>query len=97
MLDALLEGRGLGMVMEDRVRPYLADGRVAQVLDDWCQPFWASTSVAADRRQSSAVSALVTSICGTGSPSRGVLRTGVRAAGAQRSSPAASPSSVCSP
>ena len=39
MLDALLEGRGLAWSWRDRIRPYLADGRVAQVLDDWCEPF----------------------------------------------------------
>lgn len=38
-LHAALAGLGLAYVPEDRVLPYLADGRLVRVLDDWCAPF----------------------------------------------------------
>lgn len=59
MLDALLGGHGIGMLMKDRVLPYLADGRLVEVLDDWCQPFSGFHLYYPSRRQSSAVFALV--------------------------------------
>ncbi len=38
-LNAVLAGRGLAYLPEDQVAPYLADGRLVRVLDDWCAPF----------------------------------------------------------
>ena len=38
-LHAVLAGFGLTYVPEDVVRPYLADGRLVRVLEDWCPPF----------------------------------------------------------
>jgi DNA-binding transcriptional LysR family regulator len=38
-LNAALEGHGLAYLPEDRVKPYLADGRLVRMLDDWCAPF----------------------------------------------------------
>ena len=38
-LNAVLAGLGLAYLPEDRVQPYLADGRLIRVLDDWCAPF----------------------------------------------------------
>lgn len=39
LLAAAREGLALGMVMEDMALPMIADGRLVQVLDEWCQPF----------------------------------------------------------
>jgi DNA-binding transcriptional LysR family regulator len=39
MLDAALAGFGLAYVPEDSVRAHLADGRLIQVLADWCPPY----------------------------------------------------------
>ena len=39
MLDAVLDGRGLAFVPEDLVSEAIADGRLVQVLDDWCLCF----------------------------------------------------------
>lgn len=39
MLDAVLAGRGLAFVPEDLVSDAITDGRLIQVLDDWCQCF----------------------------------------------------------
>lgn len=39
MLDAALAGFGLAYVPADTVRAHLADGRLIQVLADWCPPY----------------------------------------------------------
>ena len=39
VLNAALDGFGLGYVLEDVARPYLARGRLRQVLMDWCPAF----------------------------------------------------------
>ena len=39
ILKAAAEGFGLACVPEERALPYLADGRLLRVLDDWC-PTW---------------------------------------------------------
>ncbi|CAO3401718.1 LysR family transcriptional regulator [Azospirillum palustre] len=39
MLKAALDGCGLIYLTEGQVGPYLADGRLARVLADWCEPF----------------------------------------------------------
>jgi len=38
-LHAALAGFGLAYLPEDEAAPYLADGRLLRVLDDWCPPF----------------------------------------------------------
>jgi DNA-binding transcriptional LysR family regulator len=37
--NAVLAGMGLAYLPEDQVGPHLADGRLIQVLADWCPPF----------------------------------------------------------
>jgi DNA-binding transcriptional LysR family regulator len=39
VLTAAMSGAGLAFVMEDRAKPLMADGRLVQVLKDWCPPF----------------------------------------------------------
>ena len=39
MLEAALAGMGLAYVPEDSVRGHLAEGRLIQVLADWCPPY----------------------------------------------------------
>ena len=38
-VNAALEGRGLALLPEDAVQPYLEKGRLERVLEDWCPPF----------------------------------------------------------
>jgi DNA-binding transcriptional LysR family regulator len=38
-VKAAVDGFGLAFVMEDLAQPYLADGRLRTVLEDWCEPF----------------------------------------------------------
>jgi DNA-binding transcriptional LysR family regulator len=38
LIDAALHGAGLAMVMEDMVTPFIADGRLVRVLEDWSPP-----------------------------------------------------------
>jgi DNA-binding transcriptional LysR family regulator len=35
LIDAALHGAGLAMVMEDMAAPFIADGRLVRVLEDW--------------------------------------------------------------
>jgi DNA-binding transcriptional LysR family regulator len=39
LIEAALHGAGLAIVMEDMVAPFIADGRLVQVLEDWSPPF----------------------------------------------------------
>jgi DNA-binding transcriptional LysR family regulator len=39
MLNAALAGFGLAYLPEDLAWPYVAAGRLQQVLEDWCPPF----------------------------------------------------------
>jgi DNA-binding transcriptional LysR family regulator len=39
LIDAALHGAGLAMVMEDMAAPFIADGRLVRVLEDWSPPF----------------------------------------------------------
>lgn len=39
MLDAAADGAGLAYTADRYAAPYLADGRLLRVLDDWCPPF----------------------------------------------------------
>jgi DNA-binding transcriptional LysR family regulator len=53
MLRAALSGFGLAFVPEDVVQEHLADGRLIQVLDDWCPSFPGYHIYYPSRRQSS--------------------------------------------
>jgi DNA-binding transcriptional LysR family regulator len=59
VLEAALAGFGLAPVMEDEAAPYLADGRLRQVLADWSQPFGGYYLYYPSRRQQSAAFALL--------------------------------------
>ncbi len=37
--NLIIAGAGLGYMLEARAAPYLANGRLIQVLDEWCAPF----------------------------------------------------------
>lgn len=39
VLDAAIAGLGLAFVPEDIARPHLAEGRLKQILEDWCPPW----------------------------------------------------------
>ncbi|WP_342364104.1 LysR family transcriptional regulator [Terrarubrum flagellatum] len=39
MLNAALDGAGLVYLTEGQLQPFLADGRLVRVLEDWCEPF----------------------------------------------------------
>ncbi|WP_175775457.1 LysR family transcriptional regulator [Burkholderia anthina] len=39
ILRAALDGRGLAYLTEGQMAPYLADGSLVRVLEDWCEPF----------------------------------------------------------
>jgi DNA-binding transcriptional LysR family regulator len=39
ILDAVLDGFGIGFVMEDQARPYLQSGDLVELLPDWSPPF----------------------------------------------------------
>lgn len=45
VLDGAVSGLGLGFVPEDIAAPYLAKGRLQQVLEDWCPPWSGTTSI----------------------------------------------------
>jgi len=48
---AACDGVGLACVMEDQAAPYLADGRLVRLLEDWCPPFAGYHLYYPDRRQ----------------------------------------------
>src|SRR5438445_9734519 len=50
-LDAALAGMGLAYMPEDVVQPYLSDGRLVRVLDEWCAPFPGYHRYSPSRRQ----------------------------------------------
>ncbi|MDR6953005.1 DNA-binding transcriptional LysR family regulator [Ancylobacter sp. 3268] len=54
IVTAATAGFGLGFVMEDGVREHLADGRLVQVLEDWCPSFPGYHLYYPSRRQPSA-------------------------------------------
>lgn len=53
LLDAALDGLGLGYVPQDLAAPYLADGRLIEVLADWCPYFQGYHLYYPNRRQAS--------------------------------------------
>jgi DNA-binding transcriptional LysR family regulator len=60
VLNAAVDGVGLAYVPEELVAPYLADGRLQEVLADWCPKFQGYHLYYPNRRQTSpAFSALV--------------------------------------
>lgn len=59
VVQAALAGMGLAFVLEDVVRPHLADGSLVRVLDDWCGSFSGYHLYYPSRRQHSPAFALV--------------------------------------
>ncbi|WP_075595847.1 LysR family transcriptional regulator [Novacetimonas hansenii] len=57
--QAALGGFGLACIMEDQSAPYLEDGRLVRVLEDWCPPFPGYHLYYPSRRQSSVAFRLV--------------------------------------
>jgi DNA-binding transcriptional LysR family regulator len=53
-VDAALAGLGVAYMAEDVARPYVAEGRLIRVLEDWCAPFAGYHLYYPSRRQSSA-------------------------------------------
>ena len=58
-INAAVAGLGLVYAPEGMVRPYIARGKLRQVLDDWCQPYSGYHLFYPSRRQSSAAFSLV--------------------------------------
>lgn len=52
-INAVLEGLGLAFLPEDAAQPYLAQGRLRRVLEDWCPPFPGYHLYYPSRRQTS--------------------------------------------
>lgn len=59
LLKAAVDGFGLSYIPQDLVAPYLADGRLIAVLDDWCAPFAGFHLYYPSRRQASPAFALL--------------------------------------
>ncbi|ESY12947.1 LysR family transcriptional regulator [Mesorhizobium sp. C386A] len=60
MLEAAaLDGIGLAYTFESQVAPFVADGRLIRVLEDWCQPFPGYHLYYPSRRQHTAAFALL--------------------------------------
>ncbi|MDE1146578.1 MAG: LysR family transcriptional regulator [Azospirillaceae bacterium] len=59
VLDAALDGFGLAYVPEDLAQPYLADGRLGRVLEEWCPPWAGYHLYYPHRRQASPAFALM--------------------------------------
>lgn len=59
LLNAALDGLGLAYLPEEQVQPYLADGQLVRVLDEWCQPFSGYHLYYPSRRQPSPAFALL--------------------------------------
>ena len=53
MLNAALSGMGIAYTVRDYVQPYLADGRLQEVLQPWCAVFPGFHLYYPSRRQSS--------------------------------------------
>ena len=59
MLDAALAGFGFAYLAQDQVQPHLDDGRLVQVLADWCPPYPGHHLYYPHRRQQSPAFALL--------------------------------------
>ena len=59
ILAAALDGHGLACIPEDMVAPHIADGRLVQVLKDWCPLFAGYHLYYPSRRQASPAFALL--------------------------------------
>ncbi len=59
MLRAALDGAGLAYLTEEQLQPYLDDGRLRRVLEDWCEPFSGYHLYYPSRRQPTAAFALL--------------------------------------
>jgi DNA-binding transcriptional LysR family regulator len=59
ILTSALQGYGLAYVPEDMARPFITDGSLVQVLDDWSPTFPGYHLYYASRRQTSPVFSLV--------------------------------------
>lgn len=53
VLNAALDGTGLGYVPEELAAPYIADGRLKMILEDWCPYFQGYHLYYPNRRQAS--------------------------------------------
>jgi DNA-binding transcriptional LysR family regulator len=62
MVNAALAGFGLAYVPEDLAQPYLAKGRLKEVLENWCPAFSGYHLYYPSRRQSSAAFALLVDV-----------------------------------
>ena len=73
--DAVLAGFGLAYLPEDQVSPYLRDGTLIRVLEDWCPPFSGYHLYYPSRRQTTPAFALLVDAlryrCGTQGSHRG--------------------------
>ncbi|OYR32415.1 LysR family transcriptional regulator [Brucella lupini] len=58
-LPSALDGLGLAYMPEDQALPYIADGRLVRVLEDWCPPFPGYHLYYPSRRQQSPALALL--------------------------------------
>lgn len=56
---AVRAGAGLGYMLEPDVADEIADGRLIQVLDDWCPEFPVSTCIIPNRQVTPALRALI--------------------------------------
>ena len=59
LLDAALDGFGLSYIPQNIVAPYLAEGRLQQVLEDWCPTFAGYHLYYPSRRQAAPAFALL--------------------------------------
>jgi DNA-binding transcriptional LysR family regulator len=59
VVDAALAGMGLAFVLEDVVKPHIAEGRLLRVLEDWCEDFAGYHLYYPSRRQPSLAFSLV--------------------------------------
>ena len=39
LIRAAIDGVGLTFLIEEQAAPYLANGQLMRVLEDWCEPF----------------------------------------------------------
>ena len=60
LIRAAIDGVGLTFLMEEQADPYLVNGRLVRVLEDWCEPFAGYFLYFPSRRQQpAALSALI--------------------------------------